>query len=172
MAPRTSSSETTNANVDCGSATVDLADEAGGCLAFNLLRVSADGVAGLSSEHRILAAALKLPSSIFAVTADIKTSIGSLFFNLTQWLVHGPAVGSVGSVMAAVRLLMMEAKLCLLPPRVGRLRMSFAKENRADQGRESSAFKLMSFRIEVTILAQLGRADLGMCFIIEAISDG
>ena len=71
-----------------------------------------------------------------------------------------------------VRFLMTEAKLCLFPVLGGCSRMCLPKFNRADQEEISLGLAVILCSNFDSIFPQAGRADLGMCFIVDALSRG
>ena len=80
MALRMSDSLTCRAHVDDGSGAGFLSCAAAGCLTCRQVKVASLSGAGLSSEHRILTAAVILPSSILAETAAARDAKGSVRF--------------------------------------------------------------------------------------------
>src|SRR6218665_1378839 len=142
-----------------------------GCLLRSYSMALLSSRAGLSLEHKILTAALMLPSSSFDATAAATVWSSLILSLLLAYSEAGFAeqisshfrVHSVGK--HSTRFLTVDVRLCLLPPRIGCSSMDAPKvTNACQRDGFSASFSIPLMRVDRSLPVNVLTA-LGMCFI-------
>jgi len=164
MAAATSASDTVHDEKLCWSGMDILSCDALGCRSRSASTVSEQSGANLSSEPRMRIAALKLPSSIFDMTAVANAS--SLADDLLAFAEMSCETGTMTSVTD--RFLRTVVMLCFRPVLRGAVNIVELKLRKIVHASTDSGVVKILEMAEINSLAQCALAERGMCLIMEA----